>query len=185
MTKPEALKLVTYIVAAFPRPQVSPETIEVYVANLVDLPYADATEAVGVLLRQARFLPTIAEIRGAYTDHCFRKAGLLTAEEAWGIVEWAFRKVGGYRPFPATTKGGPLLKRAVAAIGWQTLCQSENIVADRAHFFRIYAAMVARERERVTLDPHARIESAGAAEQVDRTPATVVDLITRVTRSAP
>lgn len=160
MTKGEALKLVTYIVAAYPRPEVAPETIEVYVANLVDLPYDDTKAAVGILLRQAKFLPAIAEIRSAYTDHVLRKVGLLTAGEAWEVVQWAFWKVGQYRPFPDTTKGGPLLKRAVTAIGWQNLCNSENLVADRAHFFRVYEALVGRERERLTLDPHAQIGGA-------------------------
>lgn len=57
------------------------------------------------------------------------------------------------------------------------------LVADRAHFFRVYEALVARERERVTLDPHARLESAGqTSPAVAPTPANVVELVTRATR---
>lgn len=71
-------------------------------------------------------------------------------DEAWAEVSRAIRRVGSY--------GNPefthvAISAAVDALGWKTLCMSENPVADRAHFLRIYDVTVRRaERER-TMTP--------------------------------
>lgn len=164
MTKTEAGELVAFVQAAFPKLEIPKATVRVYAEMLADVDAELGRAAVLEIVKTQVYptLPTVGEIRQRVTEIQFKRAGILTAEEAWGVVTWAFSKVGGYRPFPADTAGGPILKRAVAAIGWQTLCQSDNVVADRAHFFRVYEAIVARERERMTLDPAAQIAGSTA-----------------------
>ena len=164
MKKSEAAELVALVQAAFPRLEITAATVRLYAEMLADVDAELGRAAVLELVKTQVYptLPTVGEIRQRVTDLAFRRAGLLTAEEAWEVVQWAFRKVGQYRPFPDTTKGGPLLKRAVTAIGWVNLCNSENLVADRAHFFRVYEALVGRERERLTLNPHAAIGGSEA-----------------------
>ena len=168
MTDQQALEIVGPFLAAWPRPTVSPETITIYVRALQDLD-ADVLRTATVRCSQTRkFLPTIAEVR----EECARlqSGGMLNPEEAWALVMQAFRKVGGYRPFPANTVGGELLKRAVDMIGWEEMCRSTNVEATRAHFFRIYAAAVARRIESIatgSTEPVLRLaHSAPAPKQV-------------------
>lgn len=71
-------------------------------------------------------------------------------DEAWAEVLHTIRRVGNYG-VPEFTH--PAIAAAVDALGWKTLCMSENSVADRAHFLRIYGVTVRRaERER-TMTP--------------------------------
>jgi hypothetical protein len=161
MTETEGLRLVTNIVAAWPRPPLGDETIEIYLEHLIRLDYATTARAVARLLRTAKFLPTIAEIYEAEARERMGGLGVLTPEEAWAVVQDAFRKVGSYRPFPGDTVGGEFLKRAVDMIGWETLCLSDNPIADRAHFFRVYEAVITRQREHVqhgTAIPDLRVQ---------------------------
>ena len=41
----------------------------------------------------------------------------------------------------------PLIQKAVDIMGWKELCLSENQVADRAHFMKIYDKLVERKCE--------------------------------------
>jgi hypothetical protein len=148
MTHAEALQVVGMLVAGYTRPAMTEPTMKLYVEMLRDLDYETADRAVRRLIATSTFLPSIAEIRTAATT---RDSGLPSAEEAWGIVKWAFSSLGRYREFPATTPGGALLKRVVDTIGWETLCNSENEIADRAHFFRVYSSFAERQREHAVL----------------------------------
>jgi hypothetical protein len=58
-------------------------------------------------------------------------------EEAWGLVFGQIESRGYYQ---GPTDLPPAIRRAVDAIGWQRLCTTENLEADRAHFFRVYSA---------------------------------------------
>ena len=58
--------------------------------------------------------------------------------EAWGIVLKEIQRVGFYR---SPTFTDPVIAKAVDCIGWQTLCSSDNQVADRAHFGKVYEGL--------------------------------------------
>ncbi len=152
MTKAEALALVTDIVSAYPRPEVHEDTVLLYVRHLVPLEYAPARAAVDRLILTSRFLPTIAEVRAAVT--AAEVPSFPTAGDAWATVLHWVRKIGGYGDLPR--HGTPverMLCRAIDAIGgWPYLChETDNLVADRAHFFRVWTEMATRE-ERETAE---------------------------------
>ena len=67
-----------------------------------------------------------------------------TSGEAWLVVKQAFSSIGswGMPKFKA-----PLIQKAVDIMGWKELCLSENQVADRAHFMKIYDKLVERKCE--------------------------------------
>jgi hypothetical protein len=65
MTDERLSKCVAALVAAYPRTQVSPETLSVYLRQLRDLPIEEVEQAVGELLNGSEFFPAIAEIRVA------------------------------------------------------------------------------------------------------------------------
>ncbi len=81
-------------------------------------------------------------------------------DAAWSEVAAAIRRVGSYGS-PEFTH--PAITAAVEALGWTNLCMSENPVADRAHFLKIYDVTVRRAERRRTLTP-AMAEVAGRAK---------------------
>lgn len=87
-----------------------------------------------------------------------------TGLDAWGDVKRAIAEHGSYHPpngVSVLAVGGyawtfedALVGKVVAALGWRTLCMSENEMADRARFVDAYEQEQRRsgERERLTPD---------------------------------
>lgn len=147
MTKTDALAIVAELGAAFPRPELSEESVNLYVRQLLAVDRQLARHAANRLVRTRRFLPTVAEIFDAVLDEA--GVGTITAEQAWGVVRWQVRRIGSYGAFPETTAGGRMLKHAVETIGWQELCgcPADREATMRAQFFRVYDDCRRRERE--------------------------------------
>lgn len=137
MTKLEAAKLVSVLLAAFPSSQNTTKTSEVYERMLFDLDYAVANAAIERLLATRERMPSIAEIRKACLD---LTAGETRAGgEAWGDVVKCIGRYGVYRtPGNDFQFQDPVVARCVTALGWENLCNSENQAADRARFIELY-----------------------------------------------
>lgn len=160
MTRAEAQKLVMLLFAAFPAqtrnvaPAEARASAEVYARGLEDLDRDLAARAVDALVKSARFLPTVAEIRAAcvVTQHGRRRGGA----EAWGDV---IRAIGRYgymrRPGIDFAFDDPLVARAVDAFGWANLCGSENATADRARFIEHYDQLAENAHADAQLAPGA------------------------------
>jgi len=130
----EARPIIKTLTRAYPDKQIPPATIEVYVRCLADLPREVVEGAVLSHISSNKWFPTIAELRTAALD--FIPGGRMpTALEAWAEVMRAFSEVGYYRQ---PTFSHPAIEQAVTAMGWRDLCMSENGMADRAHFIRLY-----------------------------------------------
>lgn len=136
-TEAEIAKLVGVMAVAYPSTQVSDATVEVYVSMLKDIPLDILTASIQQCMAESDFLPTIAKIR--------ERALSLTCQvapeplEAWGIVLKEIQRTGFYR---SPVFENSIISKAVDCIGWQTLCSSENQVADRAHFSRVYEGLL-------------------------------------------
>lgn len=137
MTQAETAKLVAVLLAAFPQSRATQQTSQAYERMLGDLDYPAANAAVERLLATARFMPTIAEIRE--TTLALTVGEQKPGGEAWGVVQRAIGCEGVYRvPGKDFTFRDPVIARCVAALGWEELCNSENLVADRARFVELY-----------------------------------------------
>lgn len=112
---------------------------------LKDIEYPVLELAVKKLISEMVFPPTIADIRNAVSETTEDK--LPTQSDAWGEVKEAIRKYGSYREEDALKFLSPLTRRAVQGMGWKELCWSENQMADRAHFMRMYETLVDREKK--------------------------------------
>lgn len=99
----------------------------------------------------SNFFPKVAELRKLAIDKI--TVNHPSAEEAWAHARLAMKKFG-YRRKPVFADSA--IGKAVNAMGWQSLCSSDNEVADRAHFFRIYDSIVDRENERARELPEVR-----------------------------
>lgn len=147
----EITKLVGVMAAMFPATQISAQTVKGYVHLLKDLPLEVLTAAIEQCSTESEFFPTVAKIRNAAL--AMTAPARLDPMEAWGVVLKEIHRVGIYR-LPQFSD--PLIARAVDALGWQYLCSSENIVADRAHFAKVYEQFVEREAQDRKLLPAAR-----------------------------
>lgn len=126
--------------SAYANTRVDEGTVAIYTRLLADIPPADLQTVVDQCIASSKFLPTVAEIREQWYLLTSR-LGQPSATEGWADVLRQIRAVG-YIGKP--TFGNPITEAVVKAIGWRELCASENIVADRAHFMRMYDQLVAR-----------------------------------------
>lgn len=143
MKQSEALNLVMNLAAAFPHSKLTPDGIDVYVDNLVDLGIVVAREAMKRLLSSARFMPTIAEIRSTAVDVALgpKKSG----EAAYAIAMSAVRHCGWCSP---PRFKDPNIAKAIGVWGgWSQLCSSpDDDPGGRARFIEFYNQHAERER---------------------------------------
>jgi len=149
---------------AYPSNKATEGTVAMYVKLLRDIPAAELQVVVDQAVCDCTYLPTIAEIRSRW-HKLTRPAGAMSAAEAWGMVTAEIRRVGSWGT-PCFEH--PQVAHVVRAIGWQELCMSENQMADRAHFMRMFEQVAGREEEVARLLPSSRalLESRGAVGDV-------------------
>ena len=151
MTQKKVAYLLSILRAAYPRfyYDVSPEdlkiSVETWAAMLSDTSLEVATIALQRLIATSKFPPTIAEMRESIS--AVIHPTLPDSGDAWGEVIRAINHYGYYRPEEALASMREPVRLAVKRMGWRDLCMSENGMADRAHFLRIYETMEKRTKE--------------------------------------
>jgi hypothetical protein len=106
-------------------------------------------------LASCRFFPTIAELREAVFA-MLPQANALTAGEAWAEVMREIRRTGADQHHGPPQFSSPVVAETVASLGWRNLCLSENEVADRAHFMRVYDSLANRVQSQIRMLPQVR-----------------------------
>jgi hypothetical protein len=142
MTPKEAIEVMAILTAAYPNFTINAETIEIYSRFLMDMPFGLGEAIALKLISENKWFPSISEIREAVIK--IMPNEIPSTEEAWLEVMDNIRSVGSYG---SPTFSNPLIGKAVNAIGWRELCLSDNPIADRAHFFKIYESYRNREVE--------------------------------------
>lgn len=135
MTNEEAVTLMGYLVVAFPNAKMDVENVKAYCRYIVDLPFAQAKEAAESLCTTSKYLPSIAELREE-TVKRIPGAYIPSTSEAWTEVSQAI-KHGKIDQAP--TFSHQLISHVVRVMGWFDLLHSEQPLADRAHFMRLYS----------------------------------------------
>lgn len=118
---------------------------------LSDIPDEMLKAATMQHMATSNFFPQESEIRKIASELTEKNES--SPEEAWGKLKLAIRRHGAYNE-PRFRDGR--MQRAVDVMGWRYLCLSDNEVADRAHFFRIYGAIQEREKFDGRLLPEVR-----------------------------
>ena len=117
-------------------------SIRFWYSMLGHLNFKVAENAVQQLAATSKYPPQISDI--------LQKAAEMDGDViddpgvAWQLVMKAVRNYGSYRPKEAKESLPPVVREAVEQIGYMEICTSDNITADRAHFFRVYETL--RER---------------------------------------
>lgn len=141
----------TRLFASYPNTKVAPETVQAYLRMLQDIPAGELEIVVDQCLADYDFVPAISEIRQRWL--ALKHPDRMTAADAWLSVTRAVLGVG-YMGTPRFRD--PLTARVVEAIGWRTICESEEPGVERAHFMRMYDQWAAQERQQQNTLPTSR-----------------------------
>lgn len=131
-------KALAVLTTYFPNLELTKDKIAIWNSALQDLTEEELVKGIKIFcLKHPEIYPgtnVIAHIR-KYAEY---DPNVLSAEEAWGEVITALRRND---PFFSNF----LVSKAVETIGWRNLSESNNPEMDRAHFFRIYDALLKRQ----------------------------------------
>lgn len=153
-TKARIVEMLTAAATLFPNSEVGYSNYKAYATMLCDIPLPLLTAAIDQCAAEVKFYPSVAEIREKALALTTRTE--ISGMEAWAIVIEALQRYGYNRPRPPFED--PLIDQAIKFFGgWLELCNSENVVADRAHFAKIYDQLVQRKIQDARLLPSARL----------------------------
>ena len=140
----ETVLILSLLGASYPNFELKEPTINAYVCLLEDLPAKTLERAALEHIGRSKFFPTIAELRQAAFDLLEAGSPLPEGHEAWQTVLSEVERVGhaGKPEFDS-----PLIAKAVETLGWRTICLSDNVSIERAHFMQVYSGLVAKERD--------------------------------------
>lgn len=151
MTKKEFAILTSAIRTYYPRENILPneQAMELWYDELKDIPYNAAQLAIKAWVSKSKWSPSIADIReevGSFTRENTRTVG-----EAWGDVLRAVKRFGRYCEAEALDTMDDLTAKVVKQIGFDNICNSENIANERSSFLKIYQIEEKREKERAQM----------------------------------
>ena len=140
--------------SAYPSFNIMPDkySIQLWYKMLGDLDFKLCETALLELFATHTYPPQIAEIRAKCAEYTAPQ--LKDVGEAWGEVQMAIRKFGYYRADEAIESLTGPVRTAVERIGFRELCMSDNPEANRAHFFKIYNAILEREASNAKIPTH-------------------------------
>lgn len=150
MKQSDLLKLVQMCSANYrnwPEKGKEEDVISLWNILFSDVDFSLLRAAVQKHMMESTYPPTIADIREQIAKIALNEQK--TGIEAWGDVKNAIRRFGYYESEKGISSLKGLTKKVVELMGYRELCQSENEMADRAHFLKVYDSLVAREKEQI------------------------------------
>jgi len=116
-----------------------PAVMELWVTMLSDLPSDLLMQAVHECIATLTWFPKIAEVRQAAFDIQQAIDPIPDAHTAWGEVLRELDRVGHCTMYGQELRfSHPLIRAVAEQFNWQRLCESENLVSDRAQFIQAY-----------------------------------------------
>lgn len=112
-------------------------------AVLNDLDFQISQAALHRYMSTERFPPVPADIRKAALAN---EITMLSGTEAWEQIQSAIRRFGYMREQEGMAALDAPVAEMAKRFGWQTLCRSEDGMADRAHFLRAWDVHIEREK---------------------------------------
>lgn len=125
--------------------------VNTWLDALKDIPPHAIETAVMAWVQSQSWAPTPADIRSMVVE-----TGVKSATEAWEEVTVAICKYGAKGGKDALAGMSDTTRRIVKSIGWRNLCLSESVLADRAHFMRMYKELSNKEEKLVLMSPEVR-----------------------------
>ena len=145
MTNEQFVKYTTMIKAFFPSSNAfnNPMAMELWFEMLQEVNFDSACVALKRHVATNKFPPTVNDILTAVADN--NAVGIQTSSDAWNDVLEAIRKFGVYR----VDEGVNSLQeptRSIMRNQFRETCLSENLMADKAHFLKMYDTYSKRDQ---------------------------------------
>lgn len=159
MTAKQFEKITRGITTAFPWANLfpNPDAVEIWYRKLGDIPYDVMAAVVNRWIETKTQPPTIAALR--------QEADIVvngvppTWADGWEQVQKAIGRFGYMQREAALASMDEVTQETVKRIGWQQICESENVDALRANFRMVYETLSRRAQE-------SRMISAGTQEKL-------------------
>lgn len=126
-------------------------SMELWYEQLKDIPYETATLFLTKWVSTEKWSPTIADIRGGAAE--LDNGEISDWGHGWEQVENCIRSYGYYRESEALNHMDDITRQVVNRLGFQSICLSENINADRANFRMLYQELAQKKKSSQQLSP--------------------------------
>lgn len=150
-------EMIGALATMFPNAEISNANCKAYAKMLSDIHLPILLTVLDQCGAELKFFPSVAEIREKVT--ALTQPDKPPALHAWKTVIGAVQRYGYNRPIAGMQSieaENPTAAEATRCLGWLELCNSENQVADRAHFSKIYDQLVTRQQADERLLPKSR-----------------------------
>lgn len=152
----EEFKQCAKVLAASTGRSMPPEQAEAYLILLQDIPFPALYAACLRAVQETKqnFIPSVGVIRELAAE---RQHGIYPqAAEEWESVRKAIRRFGYMNKADGLRSLSPRARQAAMSIGWDVLCDSENIAVQAGQFRMAYEAAAKREIEHRKISPELR-----------------------------
>lgn len=151
MTKQEFAAFASALKTYYPREQLLPneQAMKLWYQELADIPMQIAEAALRKWVSTSKWSPTIADIREMTVD--VKRGDAPDWSEGWMKVNLAIKRYGRYRQAEAMESLDPITRKAVKNLGFQNLCDTEDIGYYTRRFQQIFEAEAKREQMRYQL----------------------------------
>lgn len=167
MNEQQFLVISSMIKAAYPNSMVMPDrnSMDFWFEMLKDLQYEACKNSVVEIVSTSKFPPSIAEIR----EKCATKTNskIKSPGEAYESVMTAISKFGRNEPQKAYETLDEATVKAVKQLGYVYLCNSENMMADRANFFKVYEVIAKEKQTEIQIPKIAQKGSSEGNKQIE------------------
>ncbi len=132
--------------------------MQLWFNQLADIEYTDAELFLNKWVAVEKWSPAISDIRAGVAE--IRFGVVEDWGKGWEQVERAIRMYGYMRIDEAYESMDEITREAARRLGFQNICMSDNIQADRANFRMLYEQIAARKKLDRQLNPAIRLAMA-------------------------
>lgn len=148
MTREEFAKVVMAIRTYYPKEKILPnkEAMQLWYEQLNDLDYATLSMSLQKWVNTEKWSPTIADLRRLSAEITTPSLDI-DAGQSFQEARKMIQTYGRYRREDALANMTPITRKVVERMGYDTMCDCENIEVERGQFTRIFDNLSQRERQ--------------------------------------
>ena len=148
MTREEFAKIVMAIKTYYPKEKILPnkEAVQLWYEQLEDLDYRTLSASLQKWVNTEQWSPTIADLRKLSAEITTPSLDI-DAGQSFQEARKMIQTYGRYRREDALANMTPITRKVVERMGYDTMCDCENIEVERGQFTKIFDNLSQRERQ--------------------------------------
>ena len=148
MTREEFARLVMAIRTYYPKEKILPnkEAMQLWYEQLNDLDYSTLSMSLQKWVNTEKWSPTIADLRRLSAEITTPSLDI-DAGQSFQEARKMIQTYGRYRREDALANMTPITRKVVERMGYDTMCDCENIEVERGQFTKIFDNLSQRERQ--------------------------------------